>query len=328
LNTINLRQTTHVAVLDDYQGRAREFADWDALGAHVECSFFRQLIRADELAKTLRGMDVLVLMRERTAVPRSILEQLPELRLVVTTGMVNASLDVAYLAERGIPVSGTDSSPPADGVDSTAELAWALLLALTKRVTVEDRALRSGAWQVGLPSNLSGATLGLVGAGRLGTQMVRIAKVFGMRAIAWSPNLTDERAARAGAVRVSLDELCRRSDVISVHLVLSDTTRCLIGARELGLMKPSAFLVNTSRGPIVDESALADALETGAIAGAGLDVFSTEPLPVDSRFLRLENVVLTPHVGYVSEAGFRDMYRQVVEDIQAFLGGSPIRTLG
>lgn len=322
-----------VAVLDDYHRIAHELADWDSLGVDVE--YFHAPIARAQLPGALAGYDALVLMRERTAFPREVLEALPDLRLLVTTGMRNASVDIDYLRERGVRVCGTGvpgyggtaAEPPRGGVASTIELTWALILALFKRVTHEDRALHEGIWQQQLPSNLAGATLGLVGLGRLGAQMVAPARAFGMDVIAWSQNLTPERAAEAGARHVSREELLAGADVVSIHLVLSDRTRGLIGAAELERMKASAFLVNTSRGPIVDEHALIDALRSGTIAGAGLDVYDTEPLPRDHPLLALENTVLTPHLGYVSREGLAEMYGQVVEDLAAWLRGEPIRVI-
>jgi phosphoglycerate dehydrogenase-like enzyme len=281
-------------------------------------------------------------MRERTAFPRELLERLPNLQLVVTTGMRNAALDVDYLRSRGVRVcgtgipgygssdrlgSGSDTSAPPPGLPSTIELTWALIFALFKRVTYEDRAIRAGIWQAGLPSNLAGTTLGLAGLGRLGAKMVAPARLFGMNVIAWSQNLTAEQAAQAGAGYVSKEELLASSDVLSIHLVLSERTRGLIGATELALMKPTAFLVNTSRGPIVDEQALVAALRERRIAGAGLDVYAVEPLPPGNELLTLENTVLTPHLGYVSLEGLTEMYTQVVEDIAAYLRGEPLRVI-
>jgi phosphoglycerate dehydrogenase-like enzyme len=313
---------TRVAVLDDYQGRARELANWGSLGPDVDVSFFHEPLAGELLPRTLAEFDVLVLMRERTAFPRAVLEQLPQLRLLVTTGMKNASVDIEYLRERGVAVAGTQGGP-----STTTEVAWALILATAKRVVVEDRALRAGSWQVGLPGVLGGSTLGLAGLGRLGAAMVPAARAFGMDVIAWSENLTDERAAEVGVARVDKDELLRRSDVLSIHLVLSDRTRGLFGIPELAAMKPTAVLVNTSRGPIVDGPGLVDALRSGTIAAAGLDVYDREPLPRDHPLLALENAVLTPHLGYVSEPGFRTMYAQAVEDIQGFLAGDPVRLI-
>jgi phosphoglycerate dehydrogenase-like enzyme len=322
-----------IAVLDDYHRIAHALADWGSLSAEVD--FFDEPIAPEQLAETLAPYDTLVLMRERTAFPRELLEQMPNLRLLVTTGMRNAAVDVAYLNERGVCVCGTGIpgygeraklAPP--GVPSTIEVAWALILALFKRVTYEDRALRHGVWQQGLPTNLGGATLGLLGLGRLGSLMVAPARAFGMDVIAWSQNLTAEQAFQRGARHAaSKPELLETSDVLSIHLVLSDRTRGLIGAPELQRMKPSAFLVNTSRGPIVDERALIEALRDGRIAGAGLDVYDHEPLPHDHPLLSLENTVLTPHLGYVSREGLAEMYTQVVEDIAAHLRGEPIRVI-
>jgi phosphoglycerate dehydrogenase-like enzyme len=320
---------TRVAVLDDYQRRAAGHADWTALGPDVEVVFFFEPIPPAELAQALAGFDVLVLMRERTRFPRSVLAALPRLALLVTTGMRNAAVDIAYLGERGVAVSGTDGTgaPRSAGVPSTVEVAWALILAVGKRVTIEDRALRSGRWQLGLPANLAGATLALAGLGNLGAAMVAPARAFGMDVVAWSQNLTDERAAAVGVTRVSWEQLLGSADFLSIHLVLSDRTRGLFGAGELAQMKPTAALINTSRGPIVDERALVDALRNRTIAAAGLDVYDQEPLPQDHPLTALENVVLLPHLGYVSEAGLRHMYGQVVADIAAFRAGAPIRVV-
>jgi len=318
-----------VAVLDDYQRRAEQFADWDSLGPDATVSFFHAPIERAELASTLADFEALVLMRERTAFPRSVLEQLPRLELLVTTGMRNAAVDVDYLHGRGVVLCGTGLSggAQAPGVPSTVEVAWALIFATFKRVTIEDRALRAGVWQLDLPRNLAGATLGLAGLGRLGGAMVGPARAFGMDVIAWSENLTETRAAELGVTKVSKDELLERADVLSIHLVLSDRTRGLFGAGDLALMKSSAVLINTSRGPIVDERALIEALRSQTIAAAGLDVYDREPLPSDNELLALDNAVLLPHLGYVSEDSLRGMYAQVVEDIAAFTAGSPIRVL-
>ena len=321
-----------VAVLDDYHRIAHTLADWGSLGAEVD--FFDRPIAAAQLPAVLAGYDTLVLMRERTAFPREVLERMTDLQLLVTTGMRNASVDIAYLQSRGVRVCGTGipgygdtAIEPPPGVPSTIEVAWALIFALFKRVTYEDRALRQGVWQQGLPANLAGATLGLAGLGRLGALMVAPAKAFGMEVIAWSQNLTPERAQQAGARAVSKEELFAGSDVISVHLVLSDRSLGLIGQPELAQMKSSAFLVNTSRGPIVQQQALIQALRDRQIAGAGLDVFDVEPLPHDHPLLALENTVLTPHLGYVSVEGLAEMYKQVVEDLAAYLTGEPIRVI-
>jgi phosphoglycerate dehydrogenase-like enzyme len=295
----------------------------------VEVAFFHEPIAREDLAAALAGFDVLVLMRERTALRRPVLERLPQLKLLVTTGTRNASVDDDYLREAGVVYCGTGrpDGRPTPGVPSTAEVAWALILATCKRVVAEDRAIRGGGWQLDLPVNLAGATLGLAGLGHLGAAMIGPARAFGMDIIAWSQNLSDERAASLGARRVSKAELLAGSDVLSIHLVLSDRTRGLFQASDLAQMKPTAVLINTSRGPIVDEQALIAALRSNSIAAAGLDVYETEPLPAGHPLTTLDNVVLLPHLGYVSEAGFRQMYGQVVEDIAAFLAGSPIRTI-
>jgi phosphoglycerate dehydrogenase-like enzyme len=318
---------TRVAVLDDYQRRAAGYADWESLGDDVEVVFFHEPIAQAELASRLAEFEVLVLMRERTRFPRPVLEALPRLKLLVTTGMRNAAVDIAYLRERGVTVCGTagTGAPLAAGVPSTAEVAWALILAIAKRVTLEDRALRAGQWQTGIPVILAGATLGLAGLGTLGAAMAGPARAFGMDVAAWSENLTDERAREVGVRRVTKAQLLADADFLSIHLVLSDRTRGLFSAAELAQMKPTAVLINTSRGPIVDEAALVAALRDGTIAGAGLDVYDQEPLPAGRELTTLDNVVLLPHLGYVSEPGLRHMYGQVVEDTAAFLRGAPVR---
>jgi phosphoglycerate dehydrogenase-like enzyme len=318
---------TRVAVLDDYLQRAQDFADWDSLGPDVSVTYFSQPMTEEILVAALGDFEVLVLMRERTLFGRRILERLPKLELVVTTGMRNAAVDADYLHQRGIAYAGTGMGTPRPGIGATAEVAWALIFATTKRVVIDDRALRAGTWQTGFPAELAGATLGLAGLGRLGAAMVAPAQAFGMDVIAWSSNLTAARAAEVGATLVGKDELLDRSDVLSIHLVLSERSRGLFGAAELARMKPTAVLVNTSRGPIVDEVALVDVLRARRIAGAGLDVFDHEPLPADHPLLSLDNTVLTPHLGYVSERGFRDMYNQVVADIDGFRKGQPIRLI-
>jgi phosphoglycerate dehydrogenase-like enzyme len=316
-----------VAVLDDYQGRAREFADWDALGPEADVVFFRETIPAGSLASTLAGFHVLVLMRERTALPRSVIERLTSLRLVVTTGMRNAAVDVDYLRERGIPVSGTEVPPAGAGLSPAAEVAWALIFAVSKRVVAEDRAIRSGGWQLGFPARLAGATLGLAGLGKLGSQMVAPARAFGMTVVAWSPHLSPERAAAAGAEHVGKHELLRRSDVLSIHLALSDRSRGLFGEQEFARMKRAAILINTSRGQLVDEAALIRAVSSGTIRGAGLDVCDQEPLPPGHPLRSADGIVVLPHLGYVTEDNFRVMYGQAVEDIVAFGDGAPIRLI-
>jgi phosphoglycerate dehydrogenase-like enzyme len=312
-----------IAVLDDYQGVAREMADWGSLGPDCEPVFFREHLSALEvLAEKLGGFEVVVAMRERTPFPRALLEKLPRLRLLVTTGMRNRSIDVAAARERGITVCGTPSSS-----GTTGELAWGLILSLFRHIPREDRVLREGHWQTTLGLGLAGKTLGIIGLGNIGSQVARIGAAFNMEVIAWSQNLDAERSRKAGAQRVERDELLARSDVVTLHLVLSDRTRGLIGARELALMKPTAFLVNTSRGPIVDEAALAGALAKGTLGGAGVDVYGVEPIGSDHPLLRAPNTVLTPHLGYVTRESYRAYFGGAVEDIAAWRRGAPLRVL-
>ena len=312
-----------VAVLDDYQNVAREMADWDSLPDSVSVEFFSDhLSLEDELARRLEPYEIVVAMRERTPFQRTLFSRLPNLRLLVTTGMRNASIDMNATSEFGVTACGTGGLPY-----PTAELTWALILALARKVPSEDAATRAGQWQVTIGEGLQGKTLGVIGLGRLGSQVARIGAAFGMNLLAWSQNLTAERAAEFGARLASKDELLRESDIVTIHLVLSDRTRGLLGQRELSLMKPSAYLVNTSRGPIVDEPALIAALESGAIAGAGLDVFDIEPLPLDHKLRSLPNTVLTPHMGYVTAETYRIFYRDAVENIVAFLSGNPVRVI-
>jgi phosphoglycerate dehydrogenase-like enzyme len=312
-----------VAVLDDYQRVAKVYADWSVLDGRVEVtSFTDHLDDEDALTARLAGFPIVVAMRERTPFPRSLIERLPDLELLVTTGPFNAAIDIAAASERGIVMCGTGGVP-----FNTSELTWALILACARHIPEEDRNVKSGGWMTTVGTDLYGHTLGLLGAGRLGRAVARVGAAFGMEIIAWSQNLSAERAAEVGAVRVERDELFARADVLTIHLVLSDRTRGLVGARELDLMKPSAILVNTSRGPIVDEMALADALARKQIRAAGVDAYAVEPLPADHPFRRLDNIVCTPHLGYVSEDGYRVFFGDIVEDIAAYLDGSPVRTI-
>jgi phosphoglycerate dehydrogenase-like enzyme len=312
-----------IAILDDYQSVARSFGDWDRLNQRAEVTIFTDhLIDEDALAERLAPFAAVGLMRERTPFPRPLLDRLPNLKLIATSGMWNASVDLAACEERGIVVSGTQS-----GGSGTAQVTWALILALAQQITTVDRDVREGRWQTGLGDELAGKTLGLLGLGRVGTKVALAAPAFDMKVIAWSANLTGERAAAAGATRVAREELFARSDYVSVHLVLSPRTRALIGASELALMKPTAFLINTSRGPIVDEAALIEALRRKTISGAGLDVFDIEPLPLDHPLRTMPNTVLTPHIGYVSKESYGHFYRQMLEDFEAWLGGTPIRRI-
>jgi phosphoglycerate dehydrogenase-like enzyme len=312
-----------IAVLDDYQGIARSFADWDRLNGRAEVTMFADhLADEDALVARLAPFEAVALMRERTPFPRGVLERLPNLKLIVTSGMWNASVDLAACEERGIAVCGTQA-----GGGGTAQVTWALILALAQDVTACDRDIRAGRWQTGIGEELAGKTLGLLGLGRVGAKVALAAPAFGMHVIAWSTNMTDERAAACGATRVERDELFARADFLSVHLVLSARSRGLIGRDELARMKPTAYLINTSRGPIVDEAAMIDALERHAIAGAGLDVYDVEPLPLDHPLRRLPNTVLTPHVGYMSRESYAIFYSQMLEDIEAWLAGEPIRRI-
>ena len=312
---------TTIAVLDDYQSVAEASADWARLGGDV--TFF-DLPLGDQaaIADTLADFEVIVAMRERTPFGRDLLAQLPSLRLLVTTGMRNAAIDVQAAADLGITVCGTSSPGHA-----TAELAFALVQSLARGLTHEIEAVRSGGWQIGLGRDLRGATLGVIGLGRLGALVAGFGQAFGMNVLAWSENLTEQRAAEVGAGRVPLKELLTTSDFVTIHLRLSDRTRGLIGAGELALMKQDAYLINTSRAAIVDEAALLDALRSGAIAGAGLDVFGDEPLPPDNPIRAESRVIATPHIGYVTRETYQIFYNEAVEDIEAWAAGSPVRVL-
>ena len=311
------------AILDDYQGVALASADWASLKPAVEATVFRDTrADVDEVAKRLADFEIVVAMRERTPFPKALLERLPKLRLLVTTGKRNASIDLKAAAAKGIVVCGTDMLPY-----PTAELTWGLILSLVRNIPREERNMRTGGWQTTVGVGLKGKTLGVFGLGNLGSQVARIGKAFGMEAIAWSQNLTAERAASVGAALVSKEELFRRADVVTIHLVLSERTRGAVAAAELALMKPSAYLVNTSRGPIVDTAALIAALERRRLAGAALNVYDSEPLPADHPLRKLDNVVLTPHLGYVTAENYRQAYGDAVEDIRAFLDGKPVRVL-
>lgn len=312
-----------IAILDDYQNVARDLAEWHQLPNGSALTVFDRPIPADEVAGALEPYDVLVIMRERTPFPASLIEKLPNLRLLVTTGQRNNAIDLAACTARGIPVCGTRmvGTP-------TAELTWGLILALVKRIPAEERALREGRWQTGLTQGLAGKRLGLVGLGKLGTQVAAVGRAFGMEVAAWSPNLTDERAAEAGATRLDKRDLFAMSDIVSVHLVLSDRTRGVVGADEFAAMKPTALFVNTSRAGLVDETALLAALHEHRIAGAGIDVYPVEPLPPGSPWLDAPNTVLTPHLGYVTRENYEVFYRDALEDILAWHAGNPVRVLG
>ena len=309
-----------ITLLDDYQDVALEVGPWDRFDAEVVA--LHEHLLGDDLVTELAGSDVVVAMRERTPFDRALLDRLPDLRLLVTTGMVNASIDLDAARDRGVLVCGTRSRQA-----GPAELTWALVLAVTRRVAQEDAAVRAGGWQTTIGPELSGRTLGVLGLGRLGSIVAGYGRAFGMRVLGWSSNLDPGHARELGVEPVALDDLLTRSDVVSVHLKLSDRTRGLLGARELDLIGPQGYLVNTSRGPIVDEAALVEALRTGRIAGAGLDVFDVEPLPADHPLRTVPRAVLTPHLGYVALDAYRVFYVDAVEDITAWLAGQPVRVL-
>jgi phosphoglycerate dehydrogenase-like enzyme len=312
------------AILDDYQTVALKLADWAKIKERVDIKVFSEHLGGpDKVIAALQGFEIIVAMRERTGFPKKVIDALPALKLLVTTGMRNASIDTEAARARGVTVCGTGTfGNPTSGV------AVGLMLELTRRIGYENARLHAGApWQTTIGLDLEGMTLGILGLGKLGTRTANIAKAFGMKVIAWSQNLTPDKCREAGVDYAAKDELFRQSDFITIHVVLSARTRGLIGAAELALMKPTAYLINTSRGPIVDEAALIAALRGGKIAAAGLDVFDVEPLPLDHPFRKMDNVVITPHLGYVSEQNYRRYFADAVEDIIGFLDGKPMRVL-
>ncbi|MFJ2173179.1 D-2-hydroxyacid dehydrogenase family protein [Streptomyces sp. NPDC087851] len=310
-----------IAVLDDYQRAARRFADWDALGGEV-VFFHEPLSGVAAVSAALAGFDVVVIMRERTPFTAELFDRLPALRLLVTTGMANASVDLAAARRHGVTVCGTEAVPHA-----TAELTWGLILSLARNIPAESAGMREGGWQTTIGRDLHGRTLGVVGLGRLGSRVAAIGAAFGMRVLAWSSNLDAERAVAAGVEPVDKRTLFSVADVVTVHYKLSARSTGLIGAPELSWMKPTALLVNTSRGPLIDTAALVEAVRDGRIAGAGLDVYDMEPLPADDVLRTLPRTVLTPHLGYVTEATYEVFYGQAAEDIAAFHAGAPLRVL-
>ncbi len=314
---------TRVAILDDYQNVALQLTDWSTLPNDVEVRVFQDHLKdEDALVGRLKDFEIVMAMRERTPFPRRVFERLPNLKLLTTTGMRNAAIDMQAATDHDVIVSGTGGV-----VYPTAELTWGLILSLLRHIHREDRAVRGGRWQMSMGVDLHGKTLGVVGLGNLGSQVATVGKAFQMNVIAWSQNLTAERAASLGARLVTKDELLAQSDIVTIHLVLSERTRGLLGARELGLMKPTAYVINTSRGPIIDEQALVEALQNKTIAGAGLDVFDDEPLTLDHALRNLENTVITPHIGYVTEDTYKIFFDQTVENIKAFLDGTAIRVI-
>jgi len=312
------------AILDDYQNVALKVADFPKVKGDVEFKTFHEHLGGpDKVIAALKGFQIVVAMRERTGFPKAVIDALPDLKLLITTGMRNASIDTEAAKARGITVCGTGSfgSP-------TSGIAIGLMLELTRHIGYENARLHAGAtWQSTIGPDLEGMTLGVLGLGKLGTRTANIAKAFGMKVIAWSQNLTPEKASEAGATHVSKDNLFRQSDFITIHVVLSPRSRGLVGANEFGLMKPTAYIINTSRGPIIDEAALLAALRDKKIAGAGLDVFDIEPLPLDHPLRKMNNAVITPHLGYVSEQNYKNYFAGVAEDIRGFLDGKPVRVM-
>jgi phosphoglycerate dehydrogenase-like enzyme len=312
-----------LSILDDYQGVALHMADWSRLDGRVDIVVERKpFADEDDAARALAASEIVAAMRERTPFPRSLVERLPKLKLLITTGMRNASFDMAALRDRGVVVSGTEGG----GLD-TAELTWGLILGAARLIAEDHRSMRDGLWQTRIGHRVAGKTLGVVGLGRLGGAVARVGLAFDMKVIAWSTNLTAERAAAIGVERVDKESLFRRSDILSVHLVLSPRSRGLVGRSDIARMKEGAILVNTSRGPIVDTDAVVEALEEGRLGYAAFDVYDREPLPADHPLRRARNVLLTPHIGYVTEENYRSSYPQIVENVGAFLDGNPVRVI-
>ncbi len=314
-----------IAVLDDYQNVAKSYGDWTRLDPSAQVTIFHaNLATIDEAAAALAPFDAVVLMRERMPMRAALIDRLPNLKLIITTGHANRSLDKEHAQAKGIVCCFTRGG---DSTATTVETAFALLLGHGRGLVYEDRMMRGGKWQTTIPETIAGKTLGIVGLGRLGARMARIARAFDMNVIAWSANLTPEKAAAGGADYCAREELFRRSDYISVHLVLSERSRGLIGAPEFALMKKTAVLINTSRGPIVDEAAMVDALTRGSIGGVGLDVFDVEPLPADHPLRKLDNATLSPHLGYVSDATYREYYEDIIDNIANWMKGRPSRVM-
>jgi phosphoglycerate dehydrogenase-like enzyme len=312
-----------IVLLDDYQGVALDYGGWDRVPEEWQIvALERHTGDPDELVAALAEAEIVVAMRERTAFPATILDRLPELKLLITTGMANVAIDVATARRNGVLVCGTGMHGPA-----TAELTWGLILALLRKIPSEDAAMRLGAWQNTIGGDLEGSILGLLGFGRLGRRVATVAQAFGMEVLAWSQNLDPEEVRAAGVEPVEKLPLFERSDIVSVHYKLSERSRGLVGAGELAAMKPSAYLINTSRGPIVDTSALVTALHAGEIAGAGIDVYDTEPLPADHPLRSTPHTVLTPHLGYVTEDTYEVFFSDAVEDVLAYLDGAPVRVI-
>lgn len=312
------------AILDDYQGVALKYADWSPVAQDVEVTVFNEPFRDQaEAIKKLQGFQIIAGMRERTPFPRAVIEALPDLKLLITTGARNNAFDLKAAAERGVTVCGTGTVG-----NPTIGIVFGLILELTRRIGFENARLKAGApWQTTIGLDLEGLTLGIVGLGKLGRRVAAVGKAFGMKVIAWSPNLTAEKAAEGGADYATREDLFAKADFVTIHVVLSDRSRGLVSADDLGRMKKTAYLINTARAPIVDQAALLKALDEKRIAGAGLDVFDVEPLALDHPYRKLDHVVITPHLGYVSEQNYRRYYPDIVEDIRAFIDGKPLRVI-
>jgi len=313
------------AILDDYQNVALTSADWSKVTNDIDIKVFNEHLGGNEnVIKTLQGFPIICAMRERTPFPKEVIDKLPDLKLLITSGMVNRGIDVEAAKAKGVTVCGTGSFG-----NPTAGIAWGLILELTRHIGYENNKLKSGTpWQTTLGPDVEGMNLGIIGLGKLGTRVGEIGKAFRMKVSAWSQNITQERADKAGFGYVATKEdLLRQSDIVSIHIPLTPKSRGLLGAKELSLLKPSALLINTSRGPIVDQAALLDVLRNKKIAGAGFDVYDVEPLPLDHPLRKLDNIVLTPHLGYCSAQNFVQYFTGMVEDIRGFLDGKPVRVL-
>lgn len=315
---------TRIAILNDWQNVALSSADWTALPSDAQITVFNEALPEDESAraKAIEDFEVICLMRERTAFPRTLLERLPNLKLLNTTAMGNRTIDMAAARELGITVCGTRGAG-----NGTAELTWGLVIGLARKIYVEREAMKDGRWQTTLGDDLIGHTFGILGLGNIGARVAKVAQAFGMDVIAWSQNLTQERASEAGARYVTKEQLFAEADYLSLHLVLSDRTRGIVGAEDLARMKPIGYLVNTSRGPLIDEAALLDTLRNRRIAGAALDTYDIEPMPADHPLLALDNVLVTPHLGFVTKDAYARFYGDTVENVAAFLRGEPLRVL-
>ncbi|MCH7737397.1 MAG: D-2-hydroxyacid dehydrogenase family protein [Chloroflexi bacterium] len=312
-----------LAVLDDYQATAKDLGDWSQLPPGTEVEYFHDHIAdEDQLVERLKDFDMVMGMRERTPFTRSILSRLPKLRLLMTTGLRNASFDMQAATDLGIPVCGASGAG-----EGPTELTWGLIIAMLRHIHEEEQRSREGTWGTTVGVGLKGKTLGLLGLGHIGSLVARVGAAFDMNIIAWSQNMTAERAKECQATLVNKETLFKEADIVSVHLVLSDRSRGLVGAPELALMKPTAYLVNISRGPIVDEKALIDVLERKAIAGAALDTFDVEPLPKDHPLFKTPNTLICPHLGYVTEESYRAFYAGIIENVRAFVSGEPVRVI-